>query len=69
MQGQKGIRRERKTYKILNRKLQTLWHAHAKSLIDTAKLLTECAVMYTKMNATRYTNNIDDDREFELEAE
>ena len=67
MQGQKGIRRERKTYKILNRKLQKLWHEHAKSEIDTAKLLTECADMYTKMNTTRYNKNIDDDRECEAE--
>ncbi len=43
---------------------------HAKSEIDTEKLLTECADMYTNMKA-RYTylKSADDDRECELEVE
>ncbi len=32
-------------------------------------LMTECADMYTNMNALRYTKSADDDRECELEVE
>jgi hypothetical protein len=41
-----------------------MWH---RSELSTENLLAECANMYTKYNAVRYTANIDDDRECELE--
>ena len=67
-QGQK-LRRVNKTYKALNTKLFSLWKQHAKSVITTEKLLSECAECYTSVNASKYAKSPDDDRELELESQ
>jgi hypothetical protein len=63
----KKIRKPRKTLKILNAKLFTLWDQHTTSKVTTEKLLTECAEMYTSSNTTKDGPTDDDYREVELE--
>ena len=69
LQGQKRIRTQRLSYRILNRKLFTAWKKHSQLDMDTEQLLNECAAMCTNMNAKSYRKSADDDRELELEVE
>ena len=69
LQGQKRIRTQRLSYRILNRKLFTAWKKHSQLDMDTEQLLNECAAKYTNMNAKSYRKSADDDRELELEVE
>ena len=66
IQGHK-VRRERKSFKLLNQQLFKLWELYSESKINTNELLERGATTYAKHNTFRFTKNPDDERELELE--
>ena len=58
LQGQKRIRTQRLSYRILNRKLFTAWKKHSQLDMDTEQLLNECAATLKKMGFRNIHQNI-----------
>ena len=65
-QGQ-TLRRERKSFKLLNEKLFNYWDKFNEHHLTTEQLLEKVAEMYTNFNAIKYAKNVIDSRSVELE--
>ena len=65
-QGQ-TLRRERKSFKLLNEKLFNYWDKFNEHHLTTETLLEKVAEMYTDFNAIKYAKNVNDSRSVELE--
>jgi hypothetical protein len=65
-QGQ-TLRRERKSFKLLNEKLFNYWDKFNEHHLTTEQLLEKVAEMYTNFNAIKYAKNVNDSRSVELE--
>jgi hypothetical protein len=63
------LRKQKKTFKVLNSKLFELREQHNNSIITTKQLLSTVADMYTAHNTVKYGASADDTRELESEAE
>jgi hypothetical protein len=57
----KQIRRERKSFRIIYKKLFALWGNHTQQ-ISTSQLMEECAQIYTNFNAIKHSETADDAR-------